>query len=590
VTGTASLGAPIVGALVTLKDSAGTVRRARTDANGNYALNTSGLTPPFFLRVVTTAPSGTFPAGTTLYSVSADSLSATTINTHVLTDLIVRTWFSAQGVDAGAAFSDPTTNPAPTPLAVQLIAGPVIQALQLWFSRAGLDAVAGAPADATQLNMISSAFVADNTGFDSILHLTTETVDAASGAVTTLTISSPDGATRQTSTLAYDPAASAFRITSTIVTGAASTTSVVAGVAPTADEQAALAAIQARLASLQNTVNAGAFTAGDIMPFLAGDFLNDGLGPAAFAAQFANELSGATITDLHVTVPKSIDLTAGLADVMVTTTLGAGGLSQTGTDELLLENVGGTWLFRGNQRIAEIRLSVGTRTHQAAGVATISGIFVGVGVIAPEVPTGTKTVDGAWVTGGTNPPPPPPAVGNNIFASTPIPQLSRLTEGDVVFDQWGMLSSPLPSSPPLPAGTLFRFDVHAAGAPQGTFASYTVPSSVVTNEAIAVKAPLPGNGVLGNILGQTLTVSWTPLPTTFVVSGVFLHARIADGPEAPSTHSCSVGGAVPSNATSGTITIPATLTCDANQPVQRVNLFVEVEGADGEDVLAMVSY
>jgi hypothetical protein len=116
VTGTASLGAPIVGAFVTLKDVAGNVRRARTDANGNYALNTSGLTPPFFLRVVTTAPSGNFPAGAALYSVSADPLSATTINTHVLTDLIVRTWFSAQGVNAGVAFSDPTGGP-PSPSA-----------------------------------------------------------------------------------------------------------------------------------------------------------------------------------------------------------------------------------------------------------------------------------------------------------------------------------------------------------------------------------------------------------------------------------------------------------------------------------------
>ena len=74
VRGTASMGSPIVGATVTLKDSTGKSTTATTASDGTYTLNTSGMTPPYFVQVVTTS-------GTTFYSVSADALASTTINT-----------------------------------------------------------------------------------------------------------------------------------------------------------------------------------------------------------------------------------------------------------------------------------------------------------------------------------------------------------------------------------------------------------------------------------------------------------------------------------------------------------------------------
>src|SRR5262245_5413966 len=108
VTGTASLGAAIADANVTLTDVNGNTISGTTASDGTFALSTITLTPPFLVRVVTTNPSGGFPAGTTLYSVSADANASTTINVHVLTDLMVRSFYSAEDINVENAFANPT--------------------------------------------------------------------------------------------------------------------------------------------------------------------------------------------------------------------------------------------------------------------------------------------------------------------------------------------------------------------------------------------------------------------------------------------------------------------------------------------------
>ena len=160
VTGTASLGAAIAGAGVTLVDSTGQTVTASTASDGTYRVSSAGLTPPYLVRIVTASASGSFPPGTTLYSVSADGNANARINVHVLSDLMVRSFYSAQGLDADIAFANPTGSSAPpTPAAVQSLASVVIPGVQLWLNNAGVNATPGPPANGA-INLISSPFTA----------------------------------------------------------------------------------------------------------------------------------------------------------------------------------------------------------------------------------------------------------------------------------------------------------------------------------------------------------------------------------------------------------------------------------------------
>ena len=220
VRGTASMGLPIVGAAVTLKDTAGKSSAATTASDGTYTLDTSGMTPPFFIRVVTAS-------GPTLYSVSADAQRTTTINIHVLTDVIVRSWFSAQGVNPDTAFANPITNPPPNRLAVEAIADTVIQVMQLWLNNAGVSVTSGT-ASGSQMNLISSAFVANDRGLDGVLHLMTETINPSNGSVTQIQIS--DSTTTQTSAPIYSN--SIMTVNTTTTSGGANSSESVTSVVP----------------------------------------------------------------------------------------------------------------------------------------------------------------------------------------------------------------------------------------------------------------------------------------------------------------------------------------------------------------------
>ncbi len=220
VRGTASMGLPIVGAAVTLKDTTGKSSTATTASDGTYILDTSGMTPPFFIRVVTTS-------GPTLYSVSADAQSTTTINIHVLTDVIVRSWFSAQGVNPDTAFANPITNPPPNPLAVQAITDTLIQVMQLWLNNAGVRVTSGTPSG-SQMNLISSRFVANDSGLDAVLHLMSETINPRNGSVTQIQFS--NSTTTQTSAPTYSN--SSMTVNTTTTSGGASSSESVTGVIP----------------------------------------------------------------------------------------------------------------------------------------------------------------------------------------------------------------------------------------------------------------------------------------------------------------------------------------------------------------------
>ena len=594
VRGTASMGSPIVGATVTLKDSTGKSTTATTASDGTYTLNTSGMTPPYFVQVVTTS-------GTTFYSVSADALASTTINTSVLTDVIVRSWFTAQGVNPNSAFANPVTNPPPSPLAVQVISTTVIDVVQLWLNNAGVAVTTGTPSG-SQVNIISSTYVANGTGLDAVLGLATDTVDSNTGAVTQISIS--NGTTTQVSSPTYS--AGSLTVNTTTTSGGATSSEAVTGSVPNTVQQNALNAIDARITSLENIINSKgtALSASDFLPFFASDYLNDGNNNAAEAANYAQSVAGATVA-FQVLLVKSLDTTNGLADITFTLNVS----SQSQTTEWFFKNEGGSWLLYGDQRIAQ--LDVQQLTWNNEGFSNLGDIAViNAGFTAPvgTVQTGAigntncsgtlQTVSPNTVTGGGSiwpstpcgsPSNPPPFIttGNLNYGGT-----NSGGQGQQTTDEFAIDSKPL--STLLAAGTPFTFNlVPVSGSP----ITYTSPVNSGTNESITITSvsqgsstiPSSGIGTLTNYtLGQPVTFNWT-LPQTFAIASVKYSVTVFDFvPGTGTGNSCGGNGTfVPINTTSGTLNIPATDTCTGN-PIKSMDLDAVVMGVNGEMARATV--
>ncbi len=152
LSGTAATGAPMNGAAITIKDSAGVTRTGTTTATGSYNIDVVGLTPPYLVRVVSSDELKT------LYSVGT---AAGVINVHPLTDMIIRTWYEVQSTTVAAAFASVTANPPPDALALGVIKQVVENLVAQFLGLMGVDAA--------NFDLITTPFTANSTGFDGFL-------------------------------------------------------------------------------------------------------------------------------------------------------------------------------------------------------------------------------------------------------------------------------------------------------------------------------------------------------------------------------------------------------------------------------------
>jgi len=582
VTGTAALGAPIADAAVTLVDANGNASAGTTASDGTFILNSGGLTPPFLVRVVTAASSSAFPAGTTLYSVSADGNATTHINVHVLSDLIVRSWYGVQGLDVDSAFANPTaSNAPPNPSEVVIVANSAIQAFQLWFSKAGITATAGTPSNGS-VNLISSRFTANSTGLDSVLHgIASETLSSNTGTVTQITVTG--GTVTETISAVYSGGSLTLNTTTTDSSSGAGTNGSASTVVPTSSaQQAVVNGINSSLTTFQNTVNAkGSVLAGsDLLPFYTADYVNDGDNAATDAAGLAASLAGSTINSLQIVEIKSLDTTQNTADIIILNTFSEGSQTATAESENIFKNEGNGWLLYGDQRIAQVRATAQSRSSQGSpslGANVSHGTYIFAGVEAPQ-----GVVTKATVSGGGN-------IWNGTASGTLV-QFPAILQNGQTLDDFLLLSQPLGIDAiqlPVP-GTPFTFNLTTAssGTPQ-----YVVPSNAFTTEFIQFSG-ISSSGPLSSVLGKTLTYNWS-LPTTFAISAVYLSANVEDG-SGPTADSCSISaGQLAVTATSGTLAIPANMSAcglSASDQIQGINVFLEITGTNDEDALDELSY
>jgi hypothetical protein len=542
IRGTAAAGLGFGGVKVDVKDGNGISDGGQTDGNGNFTIPMTKLkSPPYLLRITT----ATSPTPLYLYSVSADENAAPTVNITPLTDMIIRSWYSAQTppVTIEDAFADPVTYPAPKPDAVSLIHSLIKNVVQLWLDKNGVTD--------SDFNLISTPFTAGTlsvpgTGFDKVLDQTW--VNAAAGQIVI-----SNGTTTQNTTL------NAFLSSLT-----ASTTTVSSGTGPTVESgnndltsvpttavmQAALTGINTTLANIANTINAkGMFlTDADLLPYLDPSLVNDGFNQIQFAQILGMVARSAKSTGRTVFFTlksiKSLDTVAKIAEVR---------LEGIGLAILKNDTPTGKWLISGNGRMANVAVQMLMVNQQGNTCPTCSGPTVNVKVEGqPGVVSSVSITGGNWV------------------APAAVPYLDQVINSGITLDRFFLQSGVLPQMPA--KDTPFTVTVSTAG----TTAPYIELSNAYTIEPISITkidGVAPGATLVDAHLDSTITVEWTE-PTTFPIRMRALNYQVfTAGP------TC-MGSASSVSVSTGTINMPSQ--CGVGNPATQVNLSVYIFGMNGE--------
>jgi len=542
LSGTAATGAPIAGAMVTLKDATGATVAATTSASGTYAVRTSSLTPPYLLQV-------TPVSGTALYSVTANS-QPTVANITPWTDLLVRSWYGVQGVTPQSAFGALSTYPPPNPTQVNVLGEALLSVAQLAINVHGADI--SAPAD-----FITRPFAANGQGTDRLLDHTSMTFGTA-GATLVLSV----GTATQTTALSYSTSTTSLTAQSTTTDGTSTTSGTLVQVVPVSTAQAtAIDEINAVLAAFAGVVNSkgASLAAADIVDFFAEDLLDFGLNRTQLVngtvAGFVEEQP--LQVQLQVQQVLALNTATGEADLVVRFRQTAGTAVDIDDEPMRMRKVSGQWRIAGDGRIAEIDVQAEARNNQGAYTGG-SGAIVNVGVAPLQGAVSSVSVSSSLGT-------------QQLFG----PGATSTDDSGAVFTSFSYNIGPLTGALP-PAGTPFTLTLALSG---GGTVSYTQPLNAFTTELIQITSPT-GSSLASANLGGTLNVNWT-LPTTYAVQRVRLSAFFFTGnPSSNTTHRCeSEAGILGVTATSGSLQMLAT--CEG-RPVTSVNLNVSVDGPNGE--------
>ena len=576
-TGTAAQGSPIAGATVTLKDAQGTTRTATSGTDGTFSVRTTGLTPPFLVQVP-------LASGGSLYSVSADTNTNTTINVTPLSDMLVRAWYGIQAtpVSADTAFSAPTTYVAPAATSVQSLATVVQTVVQNFLNGASVP---------SSFNFISSTFNANGTGFDKVLDQVGPTTVNASA--NTIAITATNGTVTQNSTLTLSSGTVAVATTTTGGTGGASSSSVTSTAIPvTTAQESAAAAIATLLTNFAGTVNTkgSSLAVSDLQVYADPNLLNDGLNQTQFLANIVTQFAGSSGETLSLSIVQleALDTTDNVADAILQESVSEGGQTRNSTGEFFFKNIGGNWLFSGDQRIASINLAAQYSTQilppcpNTCPIEPAQGLVLSSNIDVPNAAGGGLGLSSPpTISGGAG-----GLLSNAVYSDAGQDASSVPLEELYTFEY-----PPLSTSAPLntsqfPAGTQVTITLTPAA---GSAVNYTLPLNSSTTDPVTLTAPV-STALAGANLGGSLTVSWT-LPTTYAIAEVKLSATGQETANGTGTQ-CTFDESTPNwpvlGSASTTATIKLPTTCPDGNPIVTVDIDVITLGVNGEQSSAQI--
>ena len=559
LSGTAAKGAPISSAAMVAKDRNGTQVTGTTTVGGAYSLNVAGLTEPFLLKVT---PS----AGPALYSVGTQ---AGVVNVTPLTDMVIRNYYRTRQLDVATVFASlSASTPVPTADEVKLVAGMVKNLIADW-----LPARSIVPAS---FDIITVPFVANGTGFDAVLDLSTVTDN---GTQTSLTVTS--GTVSQATTVTVDSATNSIAATTSTTNGTVTTVSKAATIVPSSTNAlAALRGVNAALAQMKSTFNTkgAALTAADMLPHLDAGLLHEGTGRSDQAAEIAGFGRLITVNTLQAGRVSSYDDLTKVLDVdMLFVASNAGGTNEETLPMSFKQQVGGQWLLSGNRQVAAVSAHAemqiendGSPGHPLARKKVNVDVRAPAGIVKPgsvsiHCPSDTTLFNNT----------PVPTNGTQIVTYKP----TASPAGDYTVTWDAFFTAAFPANHP-PPGTVLNVTVTptATNIPE----TYKVVSGATTTETVMLTTTPLGN-LVADVRGQNVAAAWT-LPTTFRVVRLQFAANVRNAAgQSQFIEASSVG----SSSTSGTLAIPATV---GGATVSDVTLNLGIEGPNGERIIYLYTF
>jgi hypothetical protein len=450
----------------------------------------------------------------------------------------------------------------PTADEVKLVAGMVKNLIAHW-----LPARSIVPAS---FDIITVPFVANGTGFDAVLDLSTVTDN---GTQTSLTVTS--GTVSQATTVTVDSATSSIAATTSMTNGTVTTVSKAATIVPSSTNAlAALRGVNAALAQMKSTFNTkgAALTAADMLPHLDAGLLHEGTGRNDQAAEIAGFGRLITVNTLQAGRVSSYNDANKVIDVdMLFVASNAGGTNEETLPMSFKQQVGGQWLLFGNRQVAAVSAHAemqiendGSPGQPLARKKVNVDVRAPAGIVKPgsvsiHCPSDTTLFNNT----------PVPTNGTQIV--TYKPTASPAGDYTVTWDTF--FTGAFPANHP-PPGTVLNVTVTptATNIPE----TYKVVSGATTTETVSLTT-VPSGNLVASVRGQPVTANWT-LPTTFRVVRLMFAANVRNAAgQSQFIESSSVG----SSSTSGTLAIPATV---GGATVSDVTLNLDIEGPNGERI------
>jgi hypothetical protein len=552
------VGAPLVNATITVKDINGLQATGTTGADGKYSINVSALTAPYLLKV-------TAAGNPDRYSVGSQ---AGIVNLTPLTDMVVRNYYRARGLDVATVFTTLSpADPIPTTDEVALL----VDQTKTLIARS----LAGNNVDPDGYNFITTAFDANNTGVDAVLAAST-----LSDNGTTMTLTVNDGVTTQTSQVTADGGTNLVTAVTTVTGGGNTSASSSSTLIPaTSNALTALTGANAGLTQFKNIVNAqgSALTSAHLAALIAPGARMEGLSGSQLTGRLADDLRGKTIVALNAGKIRSYDDANKVIDVDAAIVESAGGGLAESRFTIMFKQVGASWLLFGDQQLGEVGFTPESLIEHDNANGTVATKQVSSDVRVPQglidLNAGVRITCPNLLTLFNN-----TAVANSgTTSSTFHPTTNPADDFTVTYDVFFVKAANLTNYPP--PGTLCNISMTpTTGAP----VSYQVVTGATTTETTTLTTN-PGGFAIGSVVGQTVNMTWT-LPTTFQVTEIRTAANAQNASNGNTVVDEVVHGPA---ATTGSVSIPTTV---AGQPTTQTTVNLGYNGPNGEKILHLYSY
>ena len=309
LSGTAAAGAPIVGQVI-VRGALGNRVYSTIEADGSYEIDVSSLTAPYRLRAEGWVGGRHYKIHS--YATQADL--GGTVNVTPFTDLIIA---NAANEMASKFFdSNKTAALDATELATQKAA--LKEKLQTVFTELGV---------ANTIDLLTSAFPADNTQLDAALDMVRVEYDTEKNVATLINLIDNTS------------------MTDSIVDDSADSVGTLEVVSDLSTAQSELAAIINRMKTFAAMIVGNDFTQAQLEAYVGDDFLEDEKSKSQWVTEVTNEDTSEVVLENFVVT--DLNMTALTAKVTFT--------SPWGRITWMLQKISGQWMILGDGKIAEIQ-------------------------------------------------------------------------------------------------------------------------------------------------------------------------------------------------------------------------------------------